>query len=92
MIVALAAPATATPDWSKGQQSPSKSRRALISDIHHFAAQVKIATILEECSREYFDFDRVCFLSSKVGVIARVKRGRFSFIRRKRCFSDLERI
>ena len=54
MLAALVAPATATPDWS----SLSERSWALTSDIHHFAAQVKMASILQEFSGEYFDFDR----------------------------------
>ena len=46
MLVSLVAPATATPDWSKGQQSSLELRR-----------QAKMASISEEFSD--FDFDRL---------------------------------
>ena len=58
------------------------------NDIHHFAAQAKMASLSSEFSEECFDFDRtsVCFLSWRIGVKAFAKGGRFSFTRRKRCF------
>lgn len=50
MFMALVAPATATPDWSKGQWKTSEHSGALTtrvseSDIHHLVAQAIMASI-----------------------------------------------
>ena len=53
VFTVLVAPATAAPDWCKGQWSSSEHSRALTTrvterSIHYFAAQAKIASISEE--------------------------------------------
>ena len=72
MFTALVAPATAAPDWWKGQKSSSEHSRALTtgvteSGIHHLAAQAKIASISEELQNVLILMS-VCFLSWRIGV------------------------
>ena len=71
VFTALDAPATATPDWFKGQYSSSEHSRSLTtpvteSDNHYFATQAKIASISEQ--NVLIMIVSVCFLSWRIGV------------------------
>ena len=50
------------------------------SDIHHFEAQAKMASILEETSRECFDFDRLSAFCLRGLVLKREQKEAVSYL------------